>query len=72
MLAGRDADLVLVDPERSWVISDDLVHSKCGWTPYAGRPVVGAIDRTILRGRVVYERGEVIGAPGRGRMASPG
>ncbi|MDE0374933.1 MAG: dihydroorotase family protein [bacterium] len=69
---GRDADLVLVDPERSWVISDDHVLSKCGWTPYAGRRVVGAIDATLLRGRMVYEHGEVVAAPGGGRMASPG
>ncbi len=48
---GRDADLALVDIDRRWVITDDQVESKCGWTPYAGRPVVGAIDTTILRGR---------------------
>ncbi|MDE0168967.1 MAG: dihydroorotase family protein [bacterium] len=69
--AGRDADLVLVDPDRSWVISDDRVHSKCGWTPYAGRRVVGAIDTTILRGQVVYDDGEVTAEPGSGRMATP-
>lgn len=68
---GRDADLVLVDPGRSWVISDDHVLSKCGWTPYAGRRVIGAIDTTILRGEVVYDGGEVTAEPGYGRMASP-
>ena len=70
--AGRDADLVLVDPDRSWVISNDHVLSKCAWTPYAGRRVVGAIDTTILRGSVIYEHGEVVGTPGAGKMASPG
>ena len=70
--AGRDADLVLVDPDRSWVISNDHVLSKCGWTPYAGRRVVGAIDTTILRGSVIYAHGEVVGTPGAGKMASPG
>ena len=50
---GRDAGIAPVDPEPSWVIADDHVHSKCGWTPYAGRRVVGAVHATILRGRVV-------------------
>ncbi len=69
---GRDADIALVDPDRSRVITDDLVVSRCGWTPYAGRRVTGWIDTTILRGRVVYEGGEVIGQAGYGEMASPG
>lgn len=68
---GRDADIVLVDPERSWVITDDLVRSKCGWTPKAGRRVVGSVDATILRGQVVYEQGEVTSQAGDGKMASP-
>ena len=68
---GRHADIVLADPERAWSITDDHVVSKCGWTPYAGRRVVGAIDTTILRGQVVYDHGEVTGEPGYGVMASP-
>ena len=62
----------MVDPERSWVISDDHVSSKCGWAPYAGRRVVGGIEAPLLRGRMVYEYGEVMGIPGGGGMASPG
>lgn len=69
---GRDADIPLVDLDRSEVITDDLVVSKCGWTPYAGRRVSGWVDATIVRGRVVYEEGEVIGRAGYGEMASPG
>lgn len=68
---GADADAVIVDLGREVVISDDQVLSKCGWTPYAGRVVQGAIDCTISRGEVIYEDGRVSGRPGRGRQARP-
>lgn len=68
---GADADAVIVDLDRDVKISDDQVLSKCGWTPYAGRVVRGAIDFTISRGEVIYEDGHVTGRPGRGRQASP-
>lgn len=68
---GADADIVVVDLEHEWTITDAAVVSKIGWTPYAGRTVRGAIDRTIVRGRVVYEDGAVTGEPGWGRQASP-
>ena len=65
-----DTDIVLVDLDRPWVISDELVVSKCCWTPYAGRRVVGSVDATILRGQVVYEARSRAG-PGNGRVCSP-
>ena len=67
----NDADIVLVDLDRFWVIFDELVVSKCGWAPYAGCRVVGWVDATILRGQVVYEAGGVTGRLGNGRVCSP-
>lgn len=68
---GADADIVLVDLEKRWTITDDDVLSKCGWTPYAGRQVVGAPTHTFLRGELIFENGTVIGQPGNGRQAVP-
>lgn len=47
---GADADLVLVDPEGSWAVSDDQIISKAGWSPYSGRTLRGRIVATYLRG----------------------
>jgi allantoinase len=55
--AGADADLVLVDPAGERVLRNDDIVSKAGWTPYAGRRVRGAHVATLLRGRVIAERG---------------
>ena len=68
---GADADIAIVDTEREWTIRDADVISKIDWTPYDGRKVRGAIDRTIVRGRVVYDDGAVTGEPGWGRQAVP-
>ncbi len=68
---GADADLVVVDPERERVISDDDALSKCGWTPFAGLRVRGAPLHTLVRGRFVLREGRVVGEPGWGRLAAP-
>jgi len=68
---GADADIAIVDLDKEWQITDDAVLSRIGWTPFAGRHVRGAIDRTLVRGAVVYEDGTVTGARGWGRQSRP-
>ncbi|MBB6646792.1 dihydroorotase [Halobellus ruber] len=58
--AGNDADLVLVDPERTREIRGDDLHSKCGWTPFEGMTGVFP-SLTMVRGTVVYEDGAFVG-----------
>jgi dihydroorotase-like cyclic amidohydrolase len=67
---GYDADLVIVDADRSWTITNAEVRSRCGWTPYDGRTISGHIDATFVRGEPVYLDGEVVGKPGYGRIAA--
>jgi dihydroorotase len=69
---GRDADIAIVDLDGELEIRDEIVLSKIGHTPYAGRRVRGVIDTTLVRGRVVYQDGTVIGESGWGRQARPG
>jgi dihydroorotase-like cyclic amidohydrolase len=66
---GHDADLVIVDLDAPWTITNDGVLSRCGWTPYDGRDCRVSVERTLLRGDEIYADGTVIGAPGQGRMA---
>jgi dihydroorotase len=55
--AGRDADLVLFDPDDARPIRGESLHSKCGWTPFEGRTGVFP-ELTLLRGEVVYDARE--------------
>jgi allantoinase len=63
---GTDADLVLVDPDREWTLTASALEARSGLSPYVGRRFVGSIERTIVRGRTVYDGGAVTGAPGDG------
>jgi dihydroorotase (multifunctional complex type) len=65
---ATDADIVLVDPEERWTVRDEDVRSKAGWSPYAGRTLVGRAVRTYLRGEPVARDGDVVAEPGCGRF----
>jgi dihydroorotase len=49
-------------------VRDEDVRSKAGWSPYAGRTLVGRAVRTYLRGEPVARDGDVVAEPGRGRF----
>ncbi len=53
---GRDADLVLFDPDREWVIDKNRFVSKGRNTPFHGRSVRGKVKCTISRGNIIYDR----------------
>jgi dihydroorotase (multifunctional complex type) len=64
---GYDADLVLVDPEVQWTISDMELMTRCGWTPFEGWRARGKVVRVYLRGQLAFAEGQVLVRPGTGR-----
>jgi dihydroorotase len=64
---GYDADLTIVDLKRRETIRNSWIASRCGWTPYDGKEVVGWPVGTFVRGAKVMWDGEIItpatGAP---------
>ena len=54
--AGAVADIALVDPQAEWTFSAADLHSKSKNTPFEGWAMKGAVIRTILAGKVVYEK----------------
>lgn len=60
---GLDADLALVDPARSWVISARDAESAQGYTPFEGIELSARVEATFLRGALIYENGRVLGKP---------
>ncbi|MPZ54130.1 MAG: amidohydrolase family protein [Acidimicrobiia bacterium] len=69
LLPGTDADIVLIDMEKTTRLTDDRILSKAGWTPYQGRNVKGAPVRTISRGRTVARDGQIVDGPEMKRRA---
>jgi allantoinase len=68
---GADADLALVDLGRRWTFDAAQLQTRSGISPYLGRVFLGAVVRTIVRGKTVFVDGEVIGAPGWGHLVTP-
>ncbi|HKH49350.1 MAG TPA: allantoinase AllB [Thermoanaerobaculia bacterium] len=52
---GADADLVVWEPEASFVVEPRDLEHRHKLTPYAGRTLYGAVRRTLLRGETVYD-----------------
>ncbi len=63
LAVGWDADFTLVDLEARRTIETAWIASRCGWTPFEGRRVIGWPVRTIVRGRTVMAEDELIGSP---------
>ncbi len=61
---GYDADLTIVDLRREQVIDEAWIGSKSGWSPFAGRKVVGWPVGTVVRGRTAMWEGELSEAGG--------
>jgi dihydroorotase-like cyclic amidohydrolase len=60
-----------VDLEHRWTIATQRLHSKCGWTPFEGMDVTGAVRTVVLRGQTVVANGEVKAEPGVGIVIAP-
>ena len=73
LAVGKDADVALVDPEASWTVHGEDLHSKATWTPFQDATFRGRVQRTFVRGRLVYDAGaDVLGEPGWGTFVRRG
>ncbi|RIK38954.1 MAG: allantoinase AllB [Chloroflexi bacterium] len=71
---GSDADLAFYAPNASWEVRGaDMLHRN-KWTPFEGKTIGASVVRTMLRGRVAFDRsaGGVLGSPGDGRFLRRG
>lgn len=56
---GYYADMVLVNPNKSYTITKENILYKCGWSPLEGETMSNSIEKTFLNGDVAYENGNV-------------
>jgi len=54
-----DADLTIVDMNKEQTIKDEMIASKCGWTPFNNFTVKGFPFATIVNGKIVMFDGKV-------------
>lgn len=56
---GYYADLVLIDPNKTWTVSKENILTKCGWSPFEGYTFHHAVDTTWVNGEVVWQDGQI-------------
>lgn len=68
--AGADADIVVLDMNRTCVVSPATFKSKARYTPFEGWPMRGIPTMTFVAGNLVARDGEIVGRPGSGTIVS--
>jgi len=53
---GRDADLVIVDPENSWLVRKEDFISRSKNSAFIGKTLKGIVEATVLAGKIVYRQ----------------
>lgn len=56
---GYYADLVLIDPNKTWTVSKENILTKCGWSPFDGYTFHHAVDTTWVNGEIVWQDGQI-------------
>ena len=56
---GYYADLVLINPEKSWLVRPENIIYKCGWSPFEGVTFSTQVSKTFINGQLAYDRGHI-------------
>jgi dihydroorotase len=56
---GYFADLVLVNPNQSWMVAPENIIYKCGWAPFERTLFSNTVVSTFVNGKEVYKNGKI-------------
>ena len=60
---GFDADLTVWDPEKKFVVGEEMIHHRHPMTPYEGLELSGVVQQTYVGGTLVYDNGSFVSSP---------
>ena len=60
LTAGADADIVVLDPSRRFVLTKEMLHES-DYSPWEGHEMLAWPTTTVLRGKVVVDGGQFLG-----------
>jgi dihydropyrimidinase len=67
LLAGSDADLMILDTDTEWVVNPKALPSAQEFSVYEGFRLKGRVTHTVVRGKPVVVDGKLVTEPGNGR-----
>lgn len=65
--AGADADIVLIDPQKKWIMSQKSLHMAADWSAYEGIKTTGKIEKVFSRGEMIIDGNKCFADKGRGK-----
>ncbi len=65
---GKDADLVIFDPQERRTITQSELHHTSDYTPYEGMAAAGLVRSVLVRGEFVIRDGHFVGRRGHGKF----
>jgi allantoinase len=60
---GYDADIVVWNPEKRFIVRPKMLQHRHKLTPYANHTLRGEVEATFLGGEMIYDRGRFLGKP---------
>ena len=60
---GYDADFTFVDLNKKQKVSNKMIKSKCGWTPFHGVTFQGWPVGTMIMGKKIFWKGKLVSKP---------
>lgn len=55
---GYKADLAIVRPDTPWTVTEDIIQSKCGWSPLTGHTFNWKVEHTFCNGCHILNKGK--------------
>jgi len=52
---GKSADIIIVSPDKEWLVQKNNCISKSKNSPFLGKKLKGIIEYTIYKGQIVYK-----------------
>ena len=68
LFPGADADIVLIDPQAKWTMSQKTLHMAADWSAYEDIPITGKIVKVFSRGELIIDGDKCLAEKGRGRF----
>lgn len=62
---------VEVDENEEYIIKNEDLKTKCGWSPFEGYKVKGKVKRVYIRGKKVFEHGKILADRCSGKITKP-
>ena len=57
---GHQANLIIWDPEKAFMVTKDIILHKHKITPYLNETLNGVVEQVFLKGKKVLENGQLI------------